>query len=62
MLYNTEEQRIKQGLDCAKCPHFDKPTKTCKGVGIKCFEFDQVTQTCLDAVTRLPFNPKELNK
>lgn len=59
MLYNTNEKRVKQDIDCSKCPRFDKPTKTCKGMGEICFEYDKITGTCLDPITNLPFNPNE---
>lgn len=59
MLYNKEQNRVKQDLDCIECIHFDKKEKRCKGIGVNCFEYDQVTQTCLDPVTRLPINPNE---
>lgn len=62
MLYNTSEQRVKKDLDCASCPYFDKPTKTCNGIGVCCYEYDQVTATCIDPITKLPFNPNEVEQ
>lgn len=59
MLYNIETKNVKTDMDCMECPHFDKKTKECNGLGVACFEYDQLTQTCLDPVTKLPFNPNE---
>ena len=57
MLYNKEQNRVKQDLDCIECSHFDKQEKRCKGIGVNCFEYDPITKTCLDPITHLPINP-----
>ncbi len=59
MLYNKEQNRVKQDTDCAGCQYFDIPTKTCSGIGKNCFEYDKITGTCIDPITKLAFDPKE---
>ena len=58
MLYNIDKQRLKQDIDCCSCPHFDKPTKTCNGIGLSCFEYNQDAQKCINPITKLSFDPK----
>jgi len=62
MLYNNKEKRVQTNADCQSCPYFDKCTKQCKGIGIKCFEYEPKTMTAIDAVTHLPINLNKLNQ
>lgn len=54
MLYNKDEKKVQQMIDCLTCKYFDKQKKRCYGIGKCCFEYDEKTKTCIDNITKLP--------
>jgi len=57
MLYNNENKKVKQAIDCLVCSYFDKKKKRCVGgIGKVCFEYDPKTHTIIDPKTKLPIN------
>ena len=58
MIYDIDNKKIHNALDCLDCPYFDKKLKKCGGIGKRCFEYDEKTRTIIDPITKLPLKLK----
>lgn len=54
MLYDMDNKKTHNALDCVDCKYFDKKLKKCKGLGRRCNEYDPKTMTVIDYFTKLP--------
>ena len=54
MYYNKDKRKVQTNIDCITCPHFNRKSKKCNGIGKTCFEYDIKTKTAIDPISRLP--------